>query len=150
MADQEENKRLSGGENNSNLPNNTQEMASSGNSLHEFIMEQHTIQMVSRLFDRLRLREHKNCRTRPGPGAPLGLYFSLVVGLSAYGQSPRLRDFSTSYISKNQLLTIVGFTLNSATRIIEFRGFLSQFSTNFHEILHTLFSIQWTILTFMS
>ena len=37
--------------------------------------------------------------------------------------------------------TIVGFTLNSATRIIEFRGFLSQFSTNFHEILHTPFFI---------
>ena len=37
--------------------------------------------------------------------------------------------------------TIVGFTLNSATRIIEFRGFLSQFLTDFHEILHTLFSI---------
>ena len=36
---------------------------------------------------------------------------------------------------------IVRFTLNSSTRIIEFRGFLSQFSTNFHEILHTLFSI---------
>ena len=32
-------------------------------------------------------------------------------------------------------------TLNSSTRIIEFRVFLSQFSTNFHEILHTLFSI---------
>ena len=26
-------------------------------------------------------------------------------------------------------------------RINEFRGFLSRFSTNFHEILHTLFSI---------
>ena len=36
---------------------------------------------------------------------------------------------------------IVRFTLNSSTRIIEFRGFLGQFSTNFHEILHTLFSI---------
>ena len=44
------------------------------------------------------------------------------------------------------LKTIVGFTLNSATRIIEFRGFLSQFSTNFHEILHTLFSIHVVIL----
>ena len=31
---------------------------------------------------------------------------------------------------------IVRFTLNSSTRIIEFHGFLSQFSTNFHEILH--------------
>ena len=37
--------------------------------------------------------------------------------------------------------TIVRFTLNSSTRIIEFRGSLSQFSTNFHKILHTLFSI---------
>ena len=40
--------------------------------------------------------------------------------------------------------TAVRFTLNSchsSTRIIEFRGFRTQFSTNFHEILHTLFSI---------
>ena len=37
--------------------------------------------------------------------------------------------------------TIVRFTLNSSTRIIEFRRFLSQLSTNFHGILHTLFSI---------
>ena len=36
---------------------------------------------------------------------------------------------------------IVRFTLNSSTRDNGFRGFLSQFSTNFHEILHTLFSI---------
>ena len=36
---------------------------------------------------------------------------------------------------------IVRFILNLSTRIIEFRGFLSQFSTNFHEILLTLFSI---------
>ena len=34
--------------------------------------------------------------------------------------------------------TIVGFTL---TVVNEFRLFLSQFSNNFHEILHTLFSI---------
>ena len=34
--------------------------------------------------------------------------------------------------------TIVGFTL---TMVNDFRGFLSQFSTNFHEISHTLFSI---------
>ena len=34
--------------------------------------------------------------------------------------------------------TIVRFTLNSSTRINEFRGFLSQFSTNFHAILHTI------------
>ena len=33
---------------------------------------------------------------------------------------------------------IVGFTL---TVVNEFRRFLSQFSTNFHEILHILFSI---------
>ena len=38
-------------------------------------------------------------------------------------------------------LPIIRFTLNSSTRINEFRGFLSQFSTDFHEILHTLFSI---------
>ena len=31
--------------------------------------------------------------------------------------------------------------LNSSTRINEFRGFFSQFSINFNEILHTLFSI---------
>ena len=37
--------------------------------------------------------------------------------------------------------TIVRFTLNSSTRIIELFVFLSQFSTTFHEILHTLFSI---------
>ena len=37
--------------------------------------------------------------------------------------------------------TIVRFTLNSSTRINEFRRFLSQFSINFNEILHTLFSI---------
>ena len=36
------------------------------------------------------------------------------------------------------LPTIVGFTL---TVVNEFRRFLSQFSTNFHEISHTLFSI---------
>ena len=36
---------------------------------------------------------------------------------------------------------IIRFTINSSTRIIEFRGFLNQFSTNFHEILHTLFAI---------
>ena len=36
---------------------------------------------------------------------------------------------------------IVKFTLNPSTRIIAFRGFLSQFSINFHEILHTLFPI---------
>ena len=35
-------------------------------------------------------------------------------------------------------LTIVGFTL---TVVNEFRWFLGQFSTNFHEILHTLFYI---------
>ena len=35
--------------------------------------------------------------------------------------------------------SILRFTLNSSTRIIQFRGFLSQFSTNFHKILHTLF-----------
>ena len=35
-------------------------------------------------------------------------------------------------------LTIVGFTL---TVVNEFCRFLSQFSTNFYEILHTLFSI---------
>ena len=33
---------------------------------------------------------------------------------------------------------IVGFTL---TVVNEFRRFFGQFSTNFHEILHTLFSI---------
>ena len=44
-------------------------------------------------------------------------------------------------ISDNGIVTIVRFTLNSPTRIIEFRGFLLQFSTNFHEILHTLFSL---------
>ena len=43
-------------------------------------------------------------------------------------------------------VAIVRFTLNSSTRIIEFRGFLSQFSTNFHEISHTLFSIH--VVTF--
>ena len=48
----------------------------------------------------------------------------------------------TWHILNNILSTIVRFTLNSSTRIIEFRGFLSQFSTNFHEILHTLFSIR--------
>ena len=35
----------------------------------------------------------------------------------------------------------VRFTLNSSTGIIEFRGFFSKFSTNFHKILPTLFSI---------
>ena len=35
--------------------------------------------------------------------------------------------------------TIVGFTL---TVVNDFCGFIRQFSTNFHEILHTLFSIQ--------
>ena len=35
-------------------------------------------------------------------------------------------------------IVIVGFTL---TLVNEFRRFLSQFSTNFHEILHTLISI---------
>ena len=34
--------------------------------------------------------------------------------------------------------TIVGFAL---AVVNDFRGFLSQFSTNFHEISHTLFSI---------
>ena len=32
---------------------------------------------------------------------------------------------------------IIRFTLNSSTRIIEFRRFLSQFSTNFHEKIYT-------------
>ena len=45
-------------------------------------------------------------------------------------------------------LIIVRFTLNSSTRINEFRGFLIQFSTNFHEILYILFSIHFvTTLT---
>ena len=45
----------------------------------------------------------------------------------------------TLYINTcTHIYIIVRFTLN---RIIEFRGFLSQFSTNFHEISHTLFSI---------
>ena len=35
-------------------------------------------------------------------------------------------------------MTIVGFTL---TVVNEFRRFLGQFSTNYHEILHILFSI---------
>ena len=45
----------------------------------------------------------------------------------------------------------VKFTLNSSTRIKEFRGFLSQFSqsVNFHEILHTLFPfMSWLPLKF--
>ena len=36
------------------------------------------------------------------------------------------------------VFAIVGFTL---TILDDFRRLLSQFSTNFHEILHTLFSI---------
>ena len=36
---------------------------------------------------------------------------------------------------------MVRFTLNSLTRIIEFRGFLSQFSSIFYGILHTLLFI---------
>ena len=36
------------------------------------------------------------------------------------------------------LVVIVGFTL---TVVNDFHRFLSQFSTNFHEILHTLFTI---------
>ena len=38
----------------------------------------------------------------------------------------------------NNKIAIVGFTL---TVMNEFRRFLRQFSTNFHEILQTLFSI---------
>ena len=37
------------------------------------------------------------------------------------------------------------FTLNSSTTVNVVHGFLSQFSTNFHEILHTLFSIHVAI-----
>ena len=37
-----------------------------------------------------------------------------------------------------EISIIVGFKI---TVVDEFRGFLSQFSTNFHEILDTLFSI---------
>ena len=43
-----------------------------------------------------------------------------------------------NYSSPKNHCTIVGFTL---TVVNKFRRFLSQFSTNFHEILHTLFSI---------
>ena len=46
-----------------------------------------------------------------------------------------------SQLSWNFTSTTVRFTLNSSTRIIEFRGFSSRFSTNFHEIVHILFSI---------
>ena len=49
------------------------------------------------------------------------------------------------YKSKLKFIVIVRFTLNSSTRIIEFREFLNQFSTNFYEILHTLFSIHVVI-----
>ena len=62
-------------------------------------------------------------------------------------QSTYIHFFSLSLsmfilvISPIKQLYIVRFTLNSSTRIIEFRGFLSQIWTNFHEILHTLFSI---------
>ena len=38
------------------------------------------------------------------------------------------------------LNAIVRFTIHQPG-LLNFRGFLSQFSTNFHEILHTLFSI---------
>ena len=54
----------------------------------------------------------------------VGIWLNIYQGIASLRQYP-----------------IVRFTLNSSTRIIEFRGFLSQFSTNFHEILHTLFSI---------
>ena len=46
----------------------------------------------------------------------------------------------------------VTFTINSSTRNNEFRGFLSQVLTNFHEILHTPFfiyvvtTIRWKFL----
>ena len=44
-------------------------------------------------------------------------------------------------MANTMTMTNVRFTLNSFTRINGFRGFLSQFSTNFHEILHTLFAV---------
>ena len=65
------------------------------------------------------------------------LFFSVIMCIW------RLQDqvIASKMFPSFDLHTIVRFTLNSSTRIIEFRGFLSQFSTNFHEILHTLFSI---------
>ena len=46
-----------------------------------------------------------------------------------------------SVFSEVKRLTIVGLTL---TVVNDSRRFLSQLSTNFHEILHTLFSIHVT------
>ena len=48
---------------------------------------------------------------------------------------------SLTLLNKGMHPGLVRFTLNSPTKIIEFLEFLLQFSTNFHEILHTLFSI---------
>ena len=64
------------------------------------------------------------------------------VWQNSHAQKAALPDTIYSCLASNGMkYIIVRFTLNSSTRIIEFRGFLSQFSTNFHEILHTLFSI---------
>ena len=60
--------------------------------------------------------------------------------LSIHDMDLNMRIIS-DFLSLKPSWYIVRFTLNSSTRIIEFRGFLSQFSTNFYEILHTLFSI---------
>ena len=50
----------------------------------------------------------------------------------------RLFFFVPAVTIVSTLYTIVGFTL---TVVNEFRRFLNKFSTNFHDILHTLFSI---------
>ena len=68
----------------------------------------------------------------------LPLIITIVVFILFYQQINPLAA-GAAYI-RVFIFYIVRFTSNSSTRIIEFRGFLSEFSTNFHEILHTLFS----------
>ena len=55
------------------------------------------------------------------------------------GSMAYVKIFQHFYWFNVLISIIVGFTL---TVVNDFCGFLSQFSTNFHEILHTLFSIQ--------
>ena len=75
----------------------------------------------------------------PLPTSPL--YVSCLIGWNAnWCNLSNGKSVADCYYSITGT-SIARFTINSPTRVNEFRGFLSQFRTNFHKILHTLFSI---------
>ena len=65
----------------------------------------------------------------------------LTLSVQAFSTSSQCVSYDFFFIiygMKHMRSNLVGFTL---TVVNEFRQYLRQFSTNFHEILHTLFSI---------